>query len=69
MATLSFSQYVKNSVSFMKGGKPITRSMSKEEVNQELDRQCKLVAESDRKDLSLQEFMDEDFEDVDGWIA
>ncbi len=53
----------------MKGGKPITRSMSKEEVDQELDRQYKLVAESDRKDLSLQEFMDEDFEDVDGWIA
>ena len=43
--------------------------MSKEEADKELDSQCKLVAESDRKDLSLQEFMDEDFEDVDGRTA
>ena len=35
----------------------------------ELDRQCKLAAESDSKDISLQEFMDDAFEDVDGWIA
>ena len=43
--------------------------MSKEEADKERERQCRLAAESDSKDRSLQEFMDEDFEDVDGWIA
>ncbi|MBO6091259.1 MAG: DUF3018 family protein [Acetobacter sp.] len=42
---------------------PSMKSMSQEEI----DRQCKLAAESDSKDVSLQEFMDDAFEDVDGW--
>ena len=35
----------------------------------ELDRQCKLAAESDSKDISLQEFMDDAFEIIDDWTA
>ena len=35
----------------------------------ELDRQCKLAAESDSKDVSLQEFMDDAFEIIDDWTA
>ena len=53
MATLSLSQYVKNSVSFMRGGKAITRSMNKEETDKELERQYLLAAEADSKDTEL----------------
>ena len=48
---------------------PSMKSMRQAEFEKECQRQCKLAAESDSKDVSLQEFMDEDFEDVDGWIA
>ena len=44
---------------------PPMKSMSQAE----LDRQCKLAAESDRKDLSLQEFMDDACEIIDDWTA
>ena len=44
---------------------PSMKSMSQAE----LDRQCKLAAESDSKDISLQEFMDDAFEIIDDWTA
>ena len=44
---------------------PSMKSMSQAE----LVRQCKLAAESDSKDISLQEFMDDAFEIIDDWTA
>ena len=44
---------------------PPMKSMSEAK----LDRQCKLAAESDSKDVSLQEFMDDAFEIIDDWTA
>ncbi|MBR2124224.1 MAG: DUF3018 family protein [Acetobacter sp.] len=48
---------------------PSIKSISKAEFDKECQRQCLLAAEADSKDLSLKDYMDEDFEDVDGWIA
>ena len=69
MATLSLSQYVKNSVSFMRGGEPITRSMSKEEADKERERQYMLAAEADSKDTELKKMLNDAVESIDGWTA
>ena len=69
MATLSLSQYVKNSVSFIRGGKPITRSMSKEEADKELERQYLLAAEADSKDHELKKMLNDAVESIDGWTV
>ncbi|MBQ5478706.1 MAG: hypothetical protein IIT66_00645 [Acetobacter sp.] len=69
MATLSLSQYVKNSVSFMRGGKPITCSMSKEEADKERERQYMLAAEADSKDTELKKMLNDAVESIDGWTA
>lgn len=34
---------------------------------EECDRQCRLVAQADRADRAMQQFMDEASADVDGW--
>lgn len=34
---------------------------------EECDRQCRLVAQADRADTAMQQFMDEASADVDGW--
>ena len=69
MVTLSLSQYVKNSVSFMRGGKAITRSMNKEETDKELERQYLLAAEADSKDTELKKMLNDAVESIDGWTA
>ena len=69
MVTLSLSQYVKNSVSFMRGGKAITRSMNKEEADKERERQYLLAAEADSKDTELKKMLNDAVESIDGWTA
>ena len=48
---------------------PSMKSMSQAEFEKECQRQCRLAAESDSKDISLQEFMDDAFEIIDDWTA
>lgn len=39
------------------------------DFEEECRRQCRLVAQSDMSDTSMQQFMDDTLADVDGWAA
>ena len=44
---------------------PPTKSMSQAE----LDKQCMIANEMDKKDVELQQLMDDALENIDGWTA
>ena len=44
---------------------PSMKSMSQEEI----DRQCRIANEMDKKDVELQQLMDDVLENIDGWTA
>ena len=44
---------------------PAMKSM----IQAELDKQCMIANEMDKKDVELQQLMDEALENIDGWTA